>query len=308
MVDGRNGGEEAASLTGADQSNTEPAQLQDHAQITILTSGAAAEDMPPSKAPSKVSSRRNSTQTASTVDLRQSAQTVNGTSSGGEQLPQAQAMTATTSTSSHASAKDSKEPKEPAIVAPYGTRSRNRPGRTSRINYAEDVEMDFEMAPAAANGNVSEPPSRASVATEDGQSSGVGGKKGSGPASSNKDQPPNPNIPGTSSFAANPGVPSAQPPKRRKNAASHATSGNHANAVAPSQVGARRANGAMVPATSPREFNMMTFERTGALLRNGHLEADDGRTVSINGMSRVHPTARDGVRLASHICISLARV
>jgi hypothetical protein len=199
-------------------------------------------------------------------------------------------MTTTTSASSHASAKDTKEAKEPP-AAPYGTRSRNRPG-TTRINYAEDVEMDFEIAPAA-NGNTSEPPSRGSVATEGGQAAGVGGKKGSGAGQGNapwgtsapnpKDQPPNQNIPGTSTFAANPSVSSAQPPKRRKNAASHATNGHHANAPAPSQAGARRANNAIVAANGTRESNMLTFERTGAFLVNGRLEADDGTTVSVNG-------------------------
>jgi hypothetical protein len=30
---------------------------------------------------------------------------------------------------------------------------------------------------------------------------------------------------------------------------------------------------------------MMSFENTGAMLKNGHLEADDGQTVSVNGES-----------------------
>ena len=291
MVDRRNGGGEAASLTAESPSNTEPAQTQDHAQSSNVTPNATAEDIPSSKPPSKASSRRNSTQGTSNGDLRQPTHTSNGTPSTVEQPPQSQPMTATNSASSHDTAKESKESKEP-VVASYGTRSRNRPGR-SRPNYAEDVEMDFEMAPAATNGNVSEPPSRASVATENSQPSGTSAKKGLGPTQGNaplgngtvnaKDQPPNQNIPGTSSFAANPGVASAQPPKRRKNAASHATSGNHANAAAPSQVGARRANGAMPAVNAAREMNMMTFETTGALLQDNRLEADDGRTVSING-------------------------
>jgi len=32
-----------------------------------------------------------------------------------------------------------------------------------------------------------------------------------------------------------------------------------------------------------RETNMMTFENTSALLKDGHLQADDGQTVNIDG-------------------------
>jgi hypothetical protein len=195
--------------------------------------------------------------------------------------------------------KDTKEPE----AAPYGTRSRNRPGR-SRINYAEDVEMDFEMAQGTpASANASGPSSRGSVAAESAHSTAAGAKKGPGSGQGNalwgstvanpKDQPPNPNIPGTSTFAANPNSNSAQPPKRRKNAASHATNGANATPAAPSHAGGRRAannasnasnaNNAVVAPNGARESNMMTFERTGARLVHGRLEADNGETVSING-------------------------
>jgi hypothetical protein len=135
--------------------------------------------------------------------------------------------------------------------------------------------------------------------TENGQSSAVVGKKGAGAGQGNapwgnaaanpKDQPPNVNIPGTSSFAANPNGNTAPAPKRRKNAASHPTNGGHASQAAPSHASGRRAqqhaNTAMVPANLARETNMMTFEKTGAHLKDGHLLADDGQTVSVNGMS-----------------------
>lgn len=293
MVDMRSGGGDASTSKAVNQSNAEAARGDEGAQTSAIKSSNASEDTPPPKAPSKASSRRNSTQAAASSDLRQPAHMANGTSSAPEQAAQSQPMTATTSDSSHASAKESKEP----VVAPYGTRSRNRPG-TSRPNYAEDVELDFEVAQTASNGNTSEPSSRGSVATESGQSSGVGGKKGSGAGRGNapwgntgpnsKDQPPNLNIPGTSTFAANPTVNSTQPqPKRRKNAASHAVNGSHANAAAPSQVGSRRANNALIAANSTRETNMMTFEKTGAMLKNGRLETDDGQTVSVDGMCSV---------------------
>jgi hypothetical protein len=225
-------------------------------------------------------------------------------------------MTATTSNSSHTSAKDPKEPKDAAAAAaPYGTRSRNRAG--ARPNYAEDVEMDFEMAQAATNGNISGLPSRNSIATESGQSAGVGGKKGSGAVQGNappwgnagpspKDNPPNANIPGTSTFDASPSTIPAQPappPKRRKNAASHVTNGSHANAVVPSQVGARRTNNATPAASHARESNMMTFAKSGAFLRNGCLEADDGQVLSVNGRSSF-PFTRHILKLSCQLFIT----
>jgi hypothetical protein len=166
--------------------------------------------------------------------------------------------------------------------------------------------MDFEMTNPPANGKPSEAPSRAFNAAEGAPPSAVGGKKGAnagqghaswgGAGANTKDQPPNINIPGTSTFAANPQTSAAHPPKRRKNAAKdkhqdtpngHATTnGTHAGSAAPSSGGKRGNAGAthaMVPANYARESNMMTFKRTGAFLIDGHLEADDGRTVSVNG-------------------------
>ncbi|KAF2707523.1 hypothetical protein K504DRAFT_383392 [Pleomassaria siparia CBS 279.74] len=296
MVDVRNGGGEASSFKAVNHHTIGPARNQDHAQSNAPSPAAAtaAEDMPPSKPHSKASTR-NSTPAAVPADLRQTAQTTNGVLSVPEQPPQSQPMTATTSNSSHPSAKEAKEAKD-VTAAPYGTRSRKRPG-TSRINYAEDVEMDFEMSQAATNGTSSGPPSRDSLAAENVQSAaGVGGKKGSGAVQGNappwgnagpnpKDVPPNLNIPGTSTFAANPTTTPAQPaqpPKRRKNAAGHATNGNHANAAAPSQVAVRRANNATPAANWARESNMMTFAKSGAFLRDGRLEADDGQVLSVN--------------------------
>ncbi|KAF2468265.1 uncharacterized protein BDR25DRAFT_59125 [Lindgomyces ingoldianus] len=287
MVDMRNGGGEASSFNAVNHSNQEPTRGEEHAHSGASKPSTAPEDMQPSKASSKTPSTRTSTPAAGASDLRQPAQTATNTPSAAEQPLQSQPMTATTSNSSHASAK---EPKETA-AAPYGTRSRNRPG-TSRPNYAEDVDMDFEMAQAPSNGNISEAPSRGFVAAEGRQSPGVGGKKGSGAGQGNaswgnigpnpKDNAANLNIPGTSSFSANPSGNSGQQPKRRKNAASNATNGNHANATAPSQASTRRANSAMIAANSTRESNMMTFLKSGSFLKDERLVADDGQAISVN--------------------------
>ncbi|ORY00228.1 hypothetical protein BCR34DRAFT_606327 [Clohesyomyces aquaticus] len=290
MVDVRNGGGEASSFRAVNRPDLEPPRGDEPAQSNASKSSAPPEDVPPSKASSKAPSTRTSTPAAASSDLRQAAQNSSNTPSAPEQALQSQPMTATTSNSSHASAREVRE-----AAMPYGTRSRNRPG-TSRPNYAEDVDMDFEMANAAANGNISEAPSRGSAATESRQSPSVGGKKGSsagqgnaswgnaGPNNPNpKDTAPNVNIPGTSSFSAHPNGNSAQPPKRRKNAAANATNGNHAHvASAPSQASTRRANNALIAANSTRESNMMTFQKSGAFLQDGRLVADDGQAISVN--------------------------
>ncbi|KAF2278100.1 uncharacterized protein EI97DRAFT_492672 [Westerdykella ornata] len=297
MVDVRNGGGETGSPRAASPSHSGPVRVEGTTQTVSAKPGKSREDKTPSKATSKTSSRRNSPQAAgSNLRPPPQPQPSASTSSGMEQPPQSQAMTATETASSQASEKEST--KEPT-PAPYGTRSRNRLG-ASRINYAEDVEMDFEMAQPPASATTSGPPSRASLATEGGQPSAAGGKKGASAAQGHaswgthaatpKEQPPNANIPGTSTFTAVPHSHSAPPPKRRKNAASHATNGSHASATAPSQgaggggAGKRAypASNAMSVANASRESTMMTFEKTKGLLVNGRLEADDGQTVSVN--------------------------
>ena len=274
MVEVRNGGGEVSSFRAV---NHPKANHAGHAPPANSKGSTAFDDAPSSKSSGKGSSRTSTPAAGAT-------HTSTTTPAGNDQPPQSQPMTASNSASSHASLKEMKEP----AAAPYGTRSRNRPG-VSRINYAEDsIEMDFETSAALANGNPSDAPSRASVVTERRQSPTTGGKKANGVgqaswgnnASNSKEAASNLSIPGTSTFSANPNSNSAQPPKRRKNAAAHS---NAAHAGAPSHAQARRANNAMIAANNSRETNMMTFERTGGILKNGVLEADDGRTVSVNG-------------------------
>lgn len=283
MTDAKNGGGEVSSSTTGSLRNQEDAQ-KDASNYSTTTEGVA-----PSKTASKASSTRNSTPAASSLDVRHSD---NDASSAMEDVQPSRETADHSSKSAHASAKDSDD--NDAAPSSYGTRSRNRPGR-SRPNYAEDTEMDFEMAPAAMNGNLSDPPSRNSLAPDSSHSSTVSGKKGSGSAQANgpwgnsatlpKDSPAKLPISNPSPSVAPP--PSRNPPqpttKRRKNAASNATNGNHANAASAGQSGGKRANQATAVTNSARESNMMTFDNTGAFLRDGRLEADDGRTVSVNG-------------------------
>lgn len=276
MVDVRNGGGEVSSFRAVNHPKADHAE---HAQAGSHKAPVAAEDAPPTKVSGKASTR---TSTPAAGAIVASAHTA-------EQPPQSQPMTATTSASSHASAKDAKEP---AAQNVYGTRSRNR---GARVNYAEDsAEMDFEMNAAAANGHTSDAQARAAPGTEQRrQSPNAGGRKGNsgggqGPPWGNnvpnsKEAASNLNIPGTSTFSANPNANSAQPPKRRKNAAAHAANAAHAKDGAPSNAQARRANNAMIAANNSRESNMMTFEKTGAFLRDEQLEADDGKRIGVNG-------------------------
>jgi len=299
MADTKNGGGEAPSSTAGDQSNAPSPRNQDDAQTNQQHQPGAASEVAPSGSTSKASSTRNSTPAAS-FEAPQPAPDSNDASSAMDGVQN------TSETASLPSSKAKSSSKEPELngEAPssYGTRSRGRPGR-SRPNYAEDTEMDFEVGAAPTNGNVSDPPSRNSLAPDSGLSSSVSGKKGSGSAQGNaswgnsgtntKDNAANANVPGPSATAASTqasSTPQPQPTtKRRKNAAATAANGSHASTAAPSQPAPKRASqaSAVVAANSARETNMMTFENSGAFLRNGHLEADDGQIISVNGKSSI---------------------
>jgi hypothetical protein len=287
MMDPRHGEGEALSTNAANQFLEDSTRNQDDAQSSAPNGTNATDELAPSKATSKSSSPGNSTPATTSMDMSNSAQLSNDASSTLDAVQDSRDGAEGTPNPAQSSSKDSEE----NGAAPYGTRSRNRPGR-SRPNYAEDTEMDFEMAAASNNGNTSDPVSRDSVAAESGQSSGVSAKKGSGPAQGNaswgnsgpnpKDNSPNSNTSGTSAVTVANQPSTAQPPvKRRKNAAN--ANANQQSAPVPSQTGAKRGNQVMVAANSARESNMLTFENTGAMLKNGHMEADDGQTVSING-------------------------
>jgi hypothetical protein len=287
MMEAMNGTGEVPASTAASPANADLVHSRDDAQTGALTETGAAGGGAPSNAASKTSSTRNSSPAAPASENQQSAQDSNNASSAMDEAQQSQDVAGTDSSSAQPSRKESEE-----AAAPYGTRSRNRPGR-SRINYAEDTEMDFEMTAAPTNGNAPNPLPRNSVAAERAQSPTGSGKKGASAGqgsapwgssgSISTDHPTNTNIPGTSAFTAANQAATAQPAtKRRKNATKDATNGVHANAAVPSPAAAKRGT---QPTAAPgsRETNMMTFESTGALLKNGRLEADDGQTISING-------------------------
>lgn len=285
-------GDVQASRTGS-LVNADSLHIKSDAQNSEVNDTNATESVAPSKAASKTPSTRDSTPAVSASENQPAPQGLTDATTAIDVDEQHQDSRNNYSDSAQPSRKDS----EDAAAAPYGTRSRNRPGR-SRINYAEDTEMDFEMtAPAPTNGNASDPPSRTSVAAETGQPAVVGGKKGAGtgPGSApwgnsgpnTKENQADLSISGSS--AATPAVQTstAQPTtKRRKTAAKDAANGVQAGATAPSQTTKRGAQAQVqAPAAAPytRESNMMTFEFSGAMLKDGRLHADDGQTISING-------------------------
>lgn len=282
-------GDGDSSTNAADPSADSMPRSHADAQTSAQNGVNGTDEAAISKPGSKSSSTRNSTPASVSMDAHDQAQVAKDASADSDAMQESRDASTEAQNPSQPASKDSDE----NGAVPYGTRSRNRPGR-SRPNYAEDTEMDFEMTAAPTNGNSSDPPSRTSTAAEGGQTPGVSGKKGSGSAKGNatggnagpisKDSPANPNISGAPSVTAATQPSAAQPPvKRRKNAAT--TNGNHASAAAPSQAGAvaKRGNQIMVAANSARESNMLTFENTGAVLKDGRMVADDGQTMSING-------------------------
>jgi hypothetical protein len=287
-------GDVQASRTGS-PANADSLHSKSDAQNGEVNDTNATEGAAPSKATSKASSTRNSTPAASASENQPAPDGSTDATAAMDVDQQNQESKNNDSDSAQPSRNDSEE----AAAAPYGTRSRNRPGR-SRINYAEDTEMDFEMtAPAPTNGNVSDPSSRSSVAAESGQPPVAGGKKGAGAGPSSapwgnsgpnaKDTQANLSISGSSATTPAAQTTIAQTTtKRRKTAAKDATNGVQAGATAPSQTTKRGAQAQVqAPATAAapytRESNMMTFEFSGGMLKDGRLQADDGQTVSVNG-------------------------
>ncbi|KAF2403842.1 hypothetical protein EJ06DRAFT_527443 [Trichodelitschia bisporula] len=175
-------------------------------------------------------------------------------------------------------------------MAPYGTRSRNRPG-VARPNYAEDAEMEFEptaMANGVRDGEKSslEKSSRSPTAQEFHQDSPLPQSKRASTSSTtawnalNKDPP----IPGTSSFAANPQTTSSSNSRKRKvgGAVNNGTGSQATRPTTPAAMPSSTRRGAHTTPAYLRETNLVSFEKHGPFLRNGSLTSDDGTVYSVN--------------------------
>jgi hypothetical protein len=205
-------------------------------------------------------------------------------------------MTASTSTSSNPSLKDATT----GTASPYGTRSRNRAG-ASRPNYAEDREadIDFEVQPQKEDDR--RKPGRLTEARSTSETTGHSHTARKIPSVENGGQanvPVKDQIPGTSTFSANPSAANpSQPSKKRKAAGPPVQS--HTGTALPiittasssSQSTTRRGSIAALSALAHRESNMLSFEACGARLsKEGKLVADDGTTLSVNGKQASYST------------------
>ncbi|TAQ89792.1 hypothetical protein B7494_g1901 [Chlorociboria aeruginascens] len=203
---------------------------------------------------------------------------------------ESQPMTASNSTSSNPSSKDV------GGATAYGTRSRNRNGN-SRPNYAEDKELDvdFEMTPSTKESHgrksartgetapildsVRATSSTRKIAAPDIDQSNV-------IQNNYKEQ-----IPGTSTFSANPNVSTntTQPSKKRKAGGQLPAAGTSQfqqqqqshQSIPVGQVITRRASMAAHVA-GVRDSNMLTFDECGGHLMNKTLAADDGTILEVN--------------------------
>jgi hypothetical protein len=180
-------------------------------------------------------------------------------------VPQSQPMTATASASSQNPTQDDADGNS---AAPYGTRSRNRPGG-ARPNYADDKELDMEIEAA---GRIKAAPKKvASTAppTAEPATTSFGFAAINSVSTQNNDPPAPVNV----------APPQPAPAKKRKQPAS---SNPTSNGTAPSYNSGPRARALL--STAYVETNMMSFSRCGQKLNNKkQLVADDGTTLAANG-------------------------
>ena len=164
----------------------------------------------------------------------------------------------------------------------------------ARPNYAEDVEMemDFEYQ-AAEHGEVPGKTNKAHEATAtanqqaiDPLRSGVSTRRASAAGtgaisvglSSSKEQ-----IPGTSTFSANP-MATTSTKKRRAGACNSSLSQSMTNAPQPSgHATTSRGNATTQFNLGPKDTNMLSFENCQGYLKNAKLKADDGSVLAVNG-------------------------
>ena len=206
-----------------------------------------------------------------------------------------QPMTKTSSSSSIPSTPGANPP-DTNGPSPYGTRSRNRAGN-ARINYAEDHEVDVEyewsstkksqaLGTSAAIGLAQMGESERSIGVSTRRSSNATSGTAAGKAATAN--APRDHIPGMSSFSLNADSSNAAAPppsKKRK-----APGGGHASSNAAPALGHSTTNGhsrrttTAGPSNTSRQTNMLSFENCQGYLKNGRLRADDGTTLSVNGM------------------------
>lgn len=204
------------------------------------------------------------------------------------------AQTVQTSTSAPQPSKSSShhDPLDSAMAiqpeASYGTRSRNR--TSTRPNYAEDQEMDFEYSSSAATTGKKKASETSSSTTntltqasdtkrapEVTSFQAINGHGGSVAGAGGKD-----------SSASTPTATTTGTSKKRK-AAGHAAAALQATTASatPPPVAARKPAAPAGLSSQARETNVMSFSKHRACLnKKGELIADDGTKLSVNGKLR----------------------
>lgn len=210
---------------------------------------------------------------------------------------------------------------ETSTSAPYGTRSRIRPG-VPRPNYSDDVELNFDMTHRKvestegkrANPIDSVSTARPSTEMATDQPRGFTAANQARPQSNDiakalengvsvtppADGPPSKSkrkyawkgasttsevrqnsIPGMSQFSANSDT--SDPPAKKRKTGEHIVNG--ATSASTPTTASRKALSHSTK-TAARESCIVSFEKTGALPKNGKLHADDGTTYGVDGKSR----------------------
>lgn len=262
----------------SDEAAPSPAQPSDAMQGVIHSSNGAIQSTEPAQ---QSASHSANSQPAAERD----AQPDSPAAPSPTALPPAQQQQPTASSTPSAAAQTSVKDESATSASGYGTRSRNRP--SARINYAEDIEMDFEIpATNGSHGSSSERTTRSPAGgTDTGNSPAPNAKKSAATTngtSTSATASRDPSIPGTLTFSANPNaIAGTTQGKKRKAGGAHATASAHA-APSTSTAQPSKRKDTTVASNMIRETNMMTFEKSGARLKRGKLEADDGTTLAVD--------------------------
>ncbi|KAM0612045.1 hypothetical protein ACHAP1_000942 [Verticillium nonalfalfae] len=275
-------------------SNASPSASRDQSGSATPSAPGPPDSLTQGSTATTVPSTSSTTQ-PSVSNSRPSAPETNAGSAADASQP----MTKSMSSGSDPSAKDAAQD----TASGYGTRSRNRNG-TSRINYAEDKDVDVDMFDYYPDKKDGEPKkSRLSIlpaqpATETSRSNGSSRKTApSDDTKSSASQPATAKDATSASLStaatATPGSSNgAQPSKKRKAAAQSSGSASGSASQAPSISSATTVAGASkrLAATSSdgvaqKGFsysNMLTFASTEAFPKDGALVADDGTVLRQN--------------------------
>ncbi|KAJ5763514.1 hypothetical protein N7533_002195 [Penicillium manginii] len=169
------------------------------------------------------------------------------------------------------------DPAGSSAAAPYGTRSRGR--NAPRPNYAEDRDMDAEFEAAPAKGAKR----NSGVALTNIVNGSKSDSEKSSPTLPRKtltngtasNPVPKESIPGTSSFSARPDDANGAGSIRKRKA----------TVSTPATTNAAKKIFTAAPGDSDSGYftNMLSFEASEPILKDGHITADDGTTLGING-------------------------